>query len=93
MKIVKDIANSVDPMIKMTFDVPSKHDDEKVPMLDVKVWLKESENDQIFYMFYEKPTKNRYVISKNSAMPLNKKIETLSQKVFRRLHNTKHAFE
>ena len=44
---------------------------------------------KIYYIFYEKPTKNQYVISKDSAMPINKKIQTLGQEIFRRLHNTK----
>ena len=87
MIVIRDIANSIEPMITVTTDVPSNHDDGKVPMLDVKVWLES--NKEIFYQFYEKPTKNRYVISKDSAMPISKKIDTLSQEVFRRLHNTK----
>ena len=56
-------------------------------MLDIKAWV--DENNKIFYEFYEKPTKSRNLISKESAMPLAKKIDSLSQEVFRRLHNTK----
>ena len=89
MMVVRDIANSIDPMIKMTIDVPSKYEDKKVSMLDTKVWLSEGNNKEIYYIFYEKPTKNQYVISKDSAMPINKKIQTLGQEIFRRLHNTK----
>ena len=75
----------------MTPDVPSAYNDAKVPMLDVKVWLEAEDHFNVHYMFYEKPTKNRYVISKESAMPLSQKINILSQEVFRRLHNTKHS--
>merc|ERR1711954_480614 len=39
MEVVNSIANSIDKMITMTFDVPSNHDDMKVSMLDVKVWV------------------------------------------------------
>ena len=35
-----------------------------------------------FYKFYEKLTKLRLVISKESAMPMRKKMDTLSQEVF-----------
>ena len=91
MLVVRDIANSIDPMIQMTVDFPSNHEDKKVPMLDVKVWMKE--NNELYYQFYEKPTKNRFVISKDSAMPMSKKIDSLSQGVFRRLHNTKDEIE
>ena len=62
MKVVKEIANSMDPKVQMTIDVPSKHEDQRVPMLYVKAWLDESKGKEIYYLFYEKPTKNRYVI-------------------------------
>ena len=70
MKIVRDIANSIDSMIKMTIDYPTNHADLKVPMLDVKVWINQEEDNTIYYEFYEKPTKCVYVISKDSAMRL-----------------------
>ena len=92
MEIVKDIANTIDDMIVMTTDVPSNYDDNKVPMLDTKVWI-EDESNLVFFEFYEKPTKNRFVISKSSAMSVKKKIEILSQETFRRLHNTKQEIK
>ena len=92
MRIIRKVANSIDPMIQMTIDAPSNHADLKVPMLDLKVWVNEQSNE-IYYQFYEKATKNRYLISKSSAMPMSKKIDALSQGVFRRLHNTKHELD
>ena len=44
MIIVNDIANSIENMIKLTVDYPSKYEDEKVPMLDLKVWLNANNN-------------------------------------------------
>ena len=85
MNVIKDVANNIDPMIQMMIDVPTNYDDRKVPMLDLKVWL---DSDKILYQFYEKPTKSRQVMMKSSAMPMRKKMETLTQGVFRRLHNT-----
>ena len=93
MKVINDIANSIDGMITMTFDVPSNYEDMKVPMLDLKVRLNENDKGRIYYSFYEKPTKCPFVMSRNSAMPLKKKIEFLSQEAFRRLHNTKKEIE
>lgn len=87
MEIIKTIANSIDPMIKVTIDVPSDHHDKKVPMLDIKVWLDEEDN-QLNYIFYQKEMKNRKVMMKSSAMPYKQKMTVLSQEVFRRLHNT-----
>ena len=44
MEVVRDIANSIDGMIVMTVYAPSNHEDKKVPMLDVKVWLNDEDN-------------------------------------------------
>ena len=55
MKIVNEIANSIEDMIQLTTDFPSKYEDGKVPMLDLKVWM--NKNNNIFYNFYEKPMK------------------------------------
>ena len=85
MEIIKEIANSIEGMIQMTIDFPTNHQDLKVPMLDVKVWINSEVANKVFYEFFEKPTKSVFVISKNSAMPLAKKIDALSQGVFRRL--------
>ena len=89
MQIICQIANTIENMISMTYDVPSKHEDHRVPMLDLKVWLNKEDNEKIYYCYYEKPTKCPFVMSKESAMPTSKKIEFLSQETFRRLHNTK----
>ena len=88
MNVIKDIANEIDDMIDMTVDVPSNYASKRVPMLDLEVWIDENSNE-INYAFYEKVTKCPYVISKNSAMSTSKKMECLSQEVFRRLHNTR----
>ena len=93
MEVVKTVANSIDDMIQMTVDFPSKYEDDKVPMLDVKVWLNEKDENKIYYTFYEKPTKSPFVVSKSSAMPIAKKIECLGQEVFRRLHNMKRELD
>ena len=91
MEIVKKIANDIEGMIKMTVDVPSNYEDEKLPVLDTKVWL--NKRNQLLYSFYEKPMKNRSVISKNSALPMKQKITIQTQEVFRRLHNTKYDLD
>ena len=62
MNVIKDIANSIEDMIVMTADFPSNHKVNRVPMLDVEVWINEEDN-LIYYSFYEKETKSPYVIS------------------------------
>ena len=89
MEVVRKIADDVDEMLKFTTDVPSNYDDMKMPVLDMKVGL----NDQyeVEYVFYEKPMKSKMVIGKASALPNNVKMKTLTQEVFRRMHNTKET--
>ena len=88
LKVIQDIANDIDSMIIMTIDCPSNYNIKRVPMLDIQVWINEEDQNKIYYSFYEKQTKCPFVMSKFSAMPNSKKIECLSQEVFRRLHNT-----
>ena len=87
MEIIKSIANSISDMIEFTVDVPSNYEEDKMPILDMKVWL--NDEDEVEYMFYEKPMKSTLVINKQSALPENVKMKTLTQEVFRRLHNTR----
>ena len=90
MNVIKKVANEVHDMIKFTTDAPSNHLDNKMPVLDLKVWL-DDVNQSINYIFYEKPTKSKLVISKISALPKSTKMKCLTQEVFRRLHNTKES--
>ena len=71
IRILNQIANDVDPMIRFTFDLPEKHQDKKLPVLDLKVWL--SETDELMFEFYEKPTKNVKTILASSAISWHQK--------------------
>ena len=53
--ILTDIANDVMPGIVMEYDVPTKNTDDKMAILDMKVWL-EKEDGNILFQHYEKPT-------------------------------------
>ena len=84
--ILQQIANDVDNMISFTYDVPSKHIDGKMPILDVKVNV---DNEGILYHeFYEKSTKNDFVISAESAINWQSKRTILTQEALRRMRNT-----
>ena len=93
MTVKKDIANSIDSMIQMTIDTPSSHTNNKVPMLDLEVWLEKEDKNKIYYNFFQKPEKNRLVLMKSSAMPMNQKMNVLTQETFRRLYNTKEEVD
>ena len=89
MNVVRKIADDISDMLKFTTDVPSNYEDKRMPVLDMKVALDNSK--EIEYVFYEKPMKSKMVIGKASALPNNVKMKTLTQEVFRRMHNTKES--
>ena len=91
MKIIQQIANEIDDQFKVTFDVPTNHEDGRVPILDIKVSV--NSDNLIDYIFYQKPMASKKVILKSSAMSYRNKIITLTQECFRRLHNTSESIE
>jgi hypothetical protein len=89
MEIVQNIANSINPMIKLTIETPCNFQNKKLPVLDVEVRINELESDRIDFEFFEKPTKNPRVILADSALSFSKKRTILTQECLRRLRNTK----
>ena len=70
MKVLQSIANSVHQSVRMTIDYPSKHQDGKVPMLDVKKWIQEVNGRWLtVYEHYEKEMATKAVIHATSAIP------------------------
>ena len=57
MEIVQNIANSINPMIKLTVETPCNFKDKKLP-----VEVNKQENNRLEFEFFEKPTKNPRVI-------------------------------
>ena len=89
MEVIRDIANSIDPMIQFTVDTPSSHENKKLPILDIQANLNKEENNRLDFQFYEKPTRNKNVILSDSAIPAKQKRTILTQECLRRLRNTK----
>ena len=79
----------MDPMIRFTFDLPENHQDKKLPVLDLKVWL--SETGELLHEFYEKPTKNVKTILASSSISWHQKRTILTQEAIRRLKNTSQS--
>lgn len=86
MRVLNEIANSIDEMIKFTVDSTSNYDDKMIPILDLKVGL--SPTGFIEHKFYEKPLKNQNVILANSALSWPQKKNIMVQEALRRLLNT-----
>jgi len=92
-KILCQLANKVNDMISFTFDTPHLNEDQKLPILDVKVSLNDSNvslNDSniLEHEFYEKPTRNPRVILATSALSWSQKRTIHTQEILRRLRNT-----
>ena len=89
MEVIQEVANSINPMIKLTVDTPCNYPDGKLPVLDVAVNVNENEDNRIDFEFFEKPTKNPMVILASSALSQSQKRTILTQECLRRLRNTK----
>ena len=89
MEVVQEIANSINPMIKLTVETPCNYADGKLPVLDVKVNVNCEEHKRIYFEFFGKHTQNPRVIMADSALIFSKKRTILTQECLRRLCNTK----
>ena len=85
-KILLEIANDVMECIKMEADMPSKNDDGKLPILDMKVWT--NEDGDIIFQHYEKPMSSRAILHAKSAHPSGCKRSVHVQEIVRRLLNS-----
>ena len=80
------IANGVMECVKMEADMPSKNEDGKLPILDMKVWM--SKDGDIMFQHYEKPMSSKAVLHEESAHPSACKRGVHVQEVVRRLLNS-----
>ena len=63
MRELCKMGNSVSAMIQLEGDTPSENSDNKLPILDMKVWVKMIEEEgtqkaKLFYQYYRKPMSN-----------------------------------
>ena len=83
-RLLKAIANTISPTIRMQEDVPSNHPSGKLPILDLEVWV---ERGIIMHQFYKKPMASRMVVQARSAFPTTRKKSILLEEGLRRLRN------
>ena len=55
MEIIREIAESIDDIVKFTVDLPSNHENGKIAILDLEVNVNKEEQNRIDFEFYEKP--------------------------------------
>ena len=79
------VADQIRPKsIKMVEDFPSKHDDKMLPILDMKVQVK---NGYIEHRHYSKPMASKSVVMASSAFTASEKMNILTNEGNRRLRN------
>ena len=84
-RVLLEIANDIIPCIKMEADWPSKNKDDRLPILDMKVWNDADGN--VLYGHYEKPMSRKSVLNARSAHPAACKRSVHTQEILRRIMN------
>ena len=86
---IKTLAESIDKNIKVTTDIPCNHDDRRLPLLDIKVWIGESRTGEIKVMHthYIKEVSTRSVINAQSSHGDRAKYNVMVNEVGRILKN------
>ena len=65
MAVFGEIANSVDDVLEVEVDFPSNHEDNFMPILDMKMQM--AANNKVVYQFYKKPMTNKHTMMANSV--------------------------
>ena len=92
MKFLQSVANSIHPSIRMTTDCPSRYEEGKCPMLDIRMWIEDIEGRYyILYEHYKKEMSTKAVLHASSAIPHKTKRTVLTQEMLRiLLHCSNH---
>ena len=93
MERVREKANTIHSNIRATCDYGSNYTDGKLPVLDEKIWIGESERNgtKVLYEFYMKDVSSRQLINYRSAHPESMKINVLVNEALRIMRNcSKH---
>ena len=87
---IQSVADDIFGCLRFTADCPSNNDDNRMPVLDLKVWLEKCPDgtNRIRHVFYEKPCASALVVHKSSAISWPCKRATMISEVHRRLYNS-----
>ena len=87
-KVLSDIANSINSNIQTTTDLPSRNLSQRMPVLDLHMWIAMYEGVPVItHSFYKKDVASRYTIMKRSAINSGTKKSTIFQEGLRRLQH------
>ena len=83
MKLLNEIGDSIHPSIKLTTDFPSANEDNKIPILNLKVWTKidDDQRTKIIYEHYRKEVSTKATVHARSAMGKKQKRSILTQEM------------
>ena len=94
MEVMVNLANLIHPNIVMTGDCPSAHEDKKVPMLDLAIYMEEKSHEvklagsvehvkveQVCYSFYKKQMNSKYILRASTSLPDKMKYENVTNEL------------
>lgn len=73
-------------MFRVVADLPSRYEDNKMPILDLKVWV--NSNNMIMHEFYMKPVAYKGLIRSNTGLSSNMIRNIIFNEGLRRLNKT-----
>ena len=83
-EVLRSIADSIDSDIQWEEDVPTNHASNKLPCLDMELWMVDS---QVMFQFYSKPMASKSLIHFKSALSSQIKRSSIFSEGMRRLLN------
>jgi hypothetical protein len=93
-RLMREIANTIMPMIKMVEDVPSNHATKRIPILDLEVWIEREDGGEgrpnkprVKHRFFKKPMASEVTLNARSAYPIAGTRATITEETLRRLRN------
>ena len=94
MILFQSVENSIHLSIQLEIDRPSRHADQKLPVLDLKMWVEKEEKggkqqseNIVMHEFYSKGVSSKSVINTRSTLSWGSKRTILTQEVLRVLLN------
>ena len=95
MEFVQNEANKIDKNIQVTYDYSKRYDDERLPVLDVKVWIglnKEGEY-KVLHSHYVKDVTSRLLIHSRSAHDIKMKFNVCVNEALRIIKNCSYHLD
>ena len=71
LKILKQVGDDIHSCIQLEYECPSMHEDKKLPVLDLKMWILTLDGDKVrlLHEFYQKAVASRMVVHSRSSLP------------------------